>query len=360
MFYRCDGDYTFVLYDTRSVPDHLSPDESSQYGYIFSPTFTDDKIEYATQASDAVTITKRDGSFICKAYKHTYNFDHLENRMYVRIPVDSGKQFRIRRMKNKRTEGGYSINVRTKFEVKHSYFNHLQDAIVKVPDYIRKCLLPNVMSFGRLYSTFSPDFSHFSFMVLDEEYQSAALQMITSDSEPLLPHSCPPPVNILYGPFGSGKTRILARAAYEIIRNGIKTMKPTRILICAHHEQSIETFVYAYFGRIERTTKKKLPFKVILINRKGKKKTETDAHLFMTIDEFSEVAPSICQENHIIVIVTYTMSLNLHELLRSSEGFFTHFLLDEAAQVREPEAITPLSLATRNAKIVLAGDDKQV
>uniref|UniRef100_A0A1X7TK55 Protein kinase domain-containing protein n=3 Tax=Amphimedon queenslandica TaxID=400682 RepID=A0A1X7TK55_AMPQE len=38
------------------------------------------------------------------------------------------------------------------------------------------------------------------------------------------------------------------------------------------------------------------------------------------------------------------------------------YLVDQrrTAQVREPEAITPLALATRDAKIVLAGDDKQV
>ncbi len=41
-------------------------------------------------------------------------------------------------------------------------------------------------------------------------------------------------------------------------------------------------------------------------------------------------------------------------------GFFTHILLDEGAQAREPEAVAPLSLATKDTKIVIAGDPQQV
>lgn len=41
-------------------------------------------------------------------------------------------------------------------------------------------------------------------------------------------------------------------------------------------------------------------------------------------------------------------------------GFFTHILLDEAAQAMECETIMPLALATKNTRIVLAGDHMQV
>ena len=39
---------------------------------------------------------------------------------------------------------------------------------------------------------------------------------------------------------------------------------------------------------------------------------------------------------------------------------FTHILIDEAAQALEPECVTPLVMADKNTKIVLAGDHKQV
>ena len=42
------------------------------------------------------------------------------------------------------------------------------------------------------------------------------------------------------------------------------------------------------------------------------------------------------------------------------KGLFTHILLDEAAQAMESETIMPLALATKNTRIVLAGDHMQV
>lgn len=65
-------------------------------------------------------------------------------------------------------------------------------------------------------------------------------------------------------------------------------------------------------------------------------------------------------ENSLVIVTTYMTSLQLLNVLNRDGGFFTHVLLDEAAQVREPEAIAPLCLATHEAKIVIAGDRKQV
>ncbi len=62
----------------------------------------------------------------------------------------------------------------------------------------------------------------------------------------------------------------------------------------------------------------------------------------------------------IIVITTYITSLNVSEILGSFDCVFTHILLDEAAQIREPEAISSLCAAGTSTKIVIAGDSKQV
>ena len=42
------------------------------------------------------------------------------------------------------------------------------------------------------------------------------------------------------------------------------------------------------------------------------------------------------------------------------KGHFTHILLDEGAQSREPESIAPLCLADIDTKIIIVGDHKQV
>lgn len=62
---------------------------------------------------------------------------------------------------------------------------------------------------------------------------------------------------------------------------------------------------------------------------------------------------------HKIVVVTLSTSMELASL-NLKRGYFTHILLDEAAQALECEAITPLALADYNTRIVLAGDHMQM
>ena len=62
---------------------------------------------------------------------------------------------------------------------------------------------------------------------------------------------------------------------------------------------------------------------------------------------------------HRIVVVTLSISQELASL-DLPKGFFTHILLDEAAQAMECEAIMALGLASETSKIVLAGDHMQM
>ena len=62
---------------------------------------------------------------------------------------------------------------------------------------------------------------------------------------------------------------------------------------------------------------------------------------------------------HRVVITTLAMSRHLLEL-KLNHGFFTHILVDEAAQALEPEALIPLALAGPNTKVVFTGDHMQV
>ncbi|KAJ6650808.1 hypothetical protein lerEdw1_003799 [Lerista edwardsae] len=60
-----------------------------------------------------------------------------------------------------------------------------------------------------------------------------------------------------------------------------------------------------------------------------------------------------------VVVVTLNTSQYLCQL-DLEPGFFTHILLDEAAQAMECETIMPLALASKNTRIVLAGDHMQL
>ena len=62
---------------------------------------------------------------------------------------------------------------------------------------------------------------------------------------------------------------------------------------------------------------------------------------------------------HRVVITTLSTSQVLLDL-QVLHGFFTHILIDEAAQAIEPEALTPLIFAGPNTKVVFTGDHMQV
>ena len=60
------------------------------------------------------------------------------------------------------------------------------------------------------------------------------------------------------------------------------------------------------------------------------------------------------------IVVTTLVTADLLIKCGVKPGFFTHILIDEAAQAMEVETLIPLSLATKKTKVVLAGDHLQV
>ena len=62
---------------------------------------------------------------------------------------------------------------------------------------------------------------------------------------------------------------------------------------------------------------------------------------------------------HRVIITTLSTSKALLNL-QVFRGFFTHILIDEAAQALEPETLTPLVFAGPNTKVVFTGDHMQV
>ena len=334
---------------TNDVPERVKEFEAPAYGYIEGDSLTDDKIEYACQASEGANIYMIDHGSYVWAFLSSHNFTHLEQRLYICLPLNEEIELK---------EGSYSVKVQ--FEVKHSYFNNLHEAVVNLPPYVISCLLPHENSFKQLKENFQPQWSFYDFMKLDNDKQAKALKMIVSS---VTTNVTPCPPVILFGPFGSGKTCILARAAYEIMINGISTKaRFTRILICAHHPKSIESFIVDYFAQIKGHN---LRFDVFLVSMfKGNpylsSRNPKMKRFYKTFDDLIDCDP---EQDYIYVIIisSYNSSLHLYNILNVPDhGYFNYIFLDEAAQVREPEAITPLALATIDAKIVLAGDDKQV
>ncbi|XP_042112477.1 probable helicase with zinc finger domain isoform X3 [Ovis aries] len=131
-----------------------------------------------------------------------------------------------------------------------------------------------------------------------------------------------PPVLII-GPYGTGKTFTLAQAVKHILQQ-----QETRVYFRNRWVKTVHPVVHQY----------------CLIS---------SAHSTFQMPQKEDIL------KHRVVVVTLNTSQYLCQL-DLDPGFFTHILLDEAAQAMECETIMPLALATRHTRVVLAGDHMQL
>ena len=246
------------------------------------------------------------------------------------------------------------ITVDIEFHLKHSYFENLHKAVDYLSEDAVWKLLPCEYNLDKMhYSTIEDDSLCYmppSFEV-DNEYQLNALKQLISS------RSCAP--YLITGPFGTGKTRLLAAAAYQIIfgvghpnsplehRNRTK-----RVLLVTHHLHTADAYLELYFGP---EVSRNVGIKVCRLcgNDYNVVKTKYE-ELYVTHKNFTNYS------KYNIVITTLLTAPMLQIIHKIRHGFFTHILVDEAAQAREPEVVAALALADKDTKIVLAGDHLQV
>ena len=315
-------------------------------GYIYG--MSHDQIQYAAQASEAMFIIDREkNEDICRAEILQANFGNVNKKFLIALPSLS-----IKHLKRKFgiTEG-QSCQVSVQFEVKHSYFDTLHKAVINIPQTMINKLFPTIEDTSKPLQTAARRVNSKCFLKalsVDEYGQLNALEVILQ--------SPPNHPIIVSGPFGSGKTRVLARATYEFITGGLSQQYRTRILICAHHNNTVETYIN-YLGPAFEGIR---TIKIIKLMRKDSYRTSNIIH--RSVRGFREdVRHGHYVSDHVLVIITtFTTSLHVADAIGSYKFHFTHILLDEVAQVREPEAIGALCLGTSKTKIVIAGDSKQV
>ena len=350
--YRCDGSYEFFLLD--GVPEwltKLSYENPRNVGCLEG--ITGDQVSYATQSSEGLFFVDRtEDTDICRANILSFNFEiSTEKKMYISLSDAD--------MKHLHSKFNLDIGTRcvidVEFEVKHGFFNTLHKAIVNLPHYMISKLMPRPEDFQAIAeSHISNDCKH-SCLIVNKGCQLAALSAIVSSSSKV-------PI-LISGPFGCGKTRILARAAYEFVENGLKSQNVTRILICAHHPASTQTYITDYFSNVCASDRNWRNYvKIVRITRGIFERCSHYNDYFRNLSTFRREVHQgqYLNEKCLIIVTTYMTSMQLYYIFKKHGGFFTHILLDEAAQVREPEAVAPLCLAVRESKIIVAGDSKQV
>ncbi|XP_064420251.1 3'-5' exoribonuclease HELZ2 [Latimeria chalumnae] len=165
-----------------------------------------------------------------------------------------------------------------------------------------------------------------------------------------------PPL-LIYGPFGTGKTFTLATAAIETV-----SQPDVRILICTHTNSAADIYVRQYLhpyvmaGHPEAT-----PLRIKYIKR-AVNTTDLDTlrYCILSEDRCSFAYPSRAELDSHRIVITTAGGASYFQLLNLPPGYFTHIMIDEAAQMLEPEALIPLTLAGNRTRIVLAGDHMQM
>ncbi|KAM9067875.1 helicase with zinc finger domain 2 isoform X1 [Sarcophilus harrisii] len=224
---------------------------------------------------------------------------------------------------------------KTIFGIWHQAIDALQDDRLVAPD-VPACSLPSLRP--------PPQ------ELRGNPKQKEAISFITGTTSG---QSRVPPL-LIYGPFGTGKTYTLAMATLEVIKQ-----PNTKVLICTHTNSAADIYIREYFhAYVTAGHPEAVPLRV--------KNTEsflnqtdptTLQYCCLSSDGRSFCFPT--QEKlkqHRIIITTTTLSRSLCV----PSGFFSHILIDEAAQMLECEAIIPLAYATQKTRIVLAGDHMQI
>lgn len=163
----------------------------------------------------------------------------------------------------------------------------------------------------------------------------------------------------MFGAFGCGKTKTLVEITKQIVKN----IPEARILICAPSNSAADVFAtnLANFREFHDSAKKSTLLRFYAMHYKWSSvPEELRQHTYYLSDQqiFDHPEASVLKQKRVIVSTTSNAAALYG--LGVGTNFFTHIIIDEAAQQMEPESLIPLSLATPKTTIILAGDDKQL
>ena len=183
---------------------------------------------------------------------------------------------------------------------------------------------------------------------LNEDQKEAIKAIVakSSKSAPLL----------ICGAFGTGKTYTLSQAVRQLVLD-----TNNRVLICTHTNTAADLHVKLLddYLKEENGIQACRPLRLCApIRRVQTIPRELWEYCVMKDNAF--VLPT--QEEiikHRVIVTTLSMSRALYDKGFHRE-FFTHILIDEAAQALEQETLMPLTLAGSTTKVVFTGDQMQV
>ena len=241
-------------------------------------------------------------------------------------------------------KAGLLVCVQVTFQLKEWYFQKLRQAVSNLPHQIVSKLVPGKENFPK-YSKIvkSTEDQLPALLELDDDYKRIAFEKIMN-----LPSSSMAPFLII-GPFGTGKTRLIAAAAWKLLHDAPNKMK---ILIATHHVQTANQYVDKYFSRIKQSDAIHM---VRIVSDSHKDKWSLGRYTKTISDALQTKSLKTCN----LIITTFIVSQSFSRVA-GDIGKFTHIFIDEGAQAREPETVASFACADQATKIIIAGDHLQV
>ena len=336
---RCNGCYTVNIVACCDIYPMQYQDYQLYSLYAYLSGLNGNQIMYAIQASTSVVMADVKKRHSCRA--NLLNNNHAVNEEIIYIGFDRKNVPLFYSVVDDRRQA----QVLVWFEVKHSYFQNLTKSVDRISDEALCRIVPTAAHFQKFSD--SKEIAYPTKFPLDE-YQYHALKLILFSRSKA-------PVLVL-GPFGSGKTRLLSVATLLIMEEAQKVQQNARILVCAYHQHSADTFMTEYFEQMLVDSEHPLKANVVRVTNMYHRANKKH---FIRIDQFMDYCDHYyLQEKHLVIVSTFLIALKFSD--KFPQGFFTHILIDEGAQSREPDCIAPLCMANNDTRIVIVGDPHQV
>lgn len=221
------------------------------------------------------------------------------------------------------------------FDISHSHYRHQHMAIENADETtLAKIFPPDLKTIERKNTTKELTALKSGPFRLDWQYQLKALNQMLS-CEPAAPY-------LLLGPFGTGKTYLLAAVVTKLIDG-----RRNRVLVCTHRRRGADG--------IYKTLQDKR------IRNVARMVGSADDAEKMRMFGSSAITPlDTATGAYSVLVTTFGVAGNLVESVRQGLVRFSHILIDEGAQCPEPEALGALILAQESTKVIIVGDNKQV
>ncbi|XP_033098480.1 helicase with zinc finger domain 2-like isoform X2 [Anneissia japonica] len=164
---------------------------------------------------------------------------------------------------------------------------------------------------------------------------------------------------IICGPFGTGKTRVLATSVKRILGRS----DDSRVLISTLSNSAADLYIInGLQEESDRFSKGRDAYKILRVYQPNRRVSTIPQRVKKHCLFENETKLRVPERDDIEMakVVICTLATAIYLIPLNVNGLFTHILIDEAGQALEPQTIMPITLADEKTCVVLAGDHLQM